>query len=136
MVGFTDRWIGLKPLQSSSPTGFGATPAESAPASAGSAKAATRARIASALRFAAGGEMNRVDRDIRFPPHSGALTWTAAIRCSGWVGFPVADPPLVGTRHREMLGRWRHKRRHRANRQQGDPSALEREGDPRGGVQD
>ena len=36
----------------------------------------------------------------------------------------------------EMFGRWKHKRKHRANRQQGDPSALEREGDPRGGLQD
>jgi hypothetical protein len=35
-----------------------------------------------------------------------------------------------------MFGRWKLKRRHRANRQQGDPSALEREGDPRGGLQD
>jgi hypothetical protein len=35
-----------------------------------------------------------------------------------------------------MFGRWKRKRRHRANRQQGDPSALERKGDPRGGLQD
>jgi hypothetical protein len=35
-----------------------------------------------------------------------------------------------------MFGRWKKKARHRANKQQGDPSALEREGDPRGGLQD
>jgi hypothetical protein len=36
-----------------------------------------------------------------------------------------------------MFGRWRKKgEKHRANKQQGDPSALEREGDPRGGLQD
>jgi hypothetical protein len=35
-----------------------------------------------------------------------------------------------------MFGRWRKKERHRANKQQGDPAALEREGDPRGGLQD
>jgi hypothetical protein len=36
-----------------------------------------------------------------------------------------------------MFGRWRKKgEEHRANKQQGDPSALEREGDPRGGLQD
>jgi hypothetical protein len=36
-----------------------------------------------------------------------------------------------------MLGRWRRKReQHRANKQQGDIRALDREGDPRGGVQD
>ena len=35
-----------------------------------------------------------------------------------------------------MLGRWRKKREeHRANKQQGDVHALDREGDPRGGVQ-
>jgi hypothetical protein len=35
-----------------------------------------------------------------------------------------------------MLGRWRKKReKHRANKQQGDVHALDREGDPRGGVQ-
>ncbi|HET9707714.1 MAG TPA: hypothetical protein VIR59_11385 [Gaiellaceae bacterium] len=35
-----------------------------------------------------------------------------------------------------MLGRWRRKREeHRANKQQGDVHALDREGDPRGGVQ-
>jgi len=35
-----------------------------------------------------------------------------------------------------MFGRWRkNKEEHRANKQQGDPSALEREGDPRGGLQ-
>jgi hypothetical protein len=35
-----------------------------------------------------------------------------------------------------MFGRWRHKEHHRANKQQGDPAALDREGDPRGGLQD
>jgi hypothetical protein len=36
-----------------------------------------------------------------------------------------------------MFGRWKRKREeHRANKQQGDPAALEREGDPRGGLQD
>ena len=37
---------------------------------------------------------------------------------------------------RPMLGRWRKKReQHRANKQQGDVHALDRENDPRGGVQ-
>jgi hypothetical protein len=35
-----------------------------------------------------------------------------------------------------MFGRWKKREQHRANKQQGDPSALEREGDPRGGLQD
>jgi hypothetical protein len=36
-----------------------------------------------------------------------------------------------------MPGRWKDKDEdHRANKQQGDPDALEREGDPRGGLQD
>jgi hypothetical protein len=35
-----------------------------------------------------------------------------------------------------MFGRWRKKEQHHADKQQGDPSALEREGDPRGGLQD
>jgi hypothetical protein len=35
-----------------------------------------------------------------------------------------------------MFGRWRKREKHRANKQQGDPSALERAGDPRGGLQD
>jgi hypothetical protein len=35
-----------------------------------------------------------------------------------------------------MLGWWRKRsERHRANKQQGDPHALDIEGDPRGGVQ-
>ena len=35
-----------------------------------------------------------------------------------------------------MLGRWKRRREaHRANKQEGDPHALDREGDPRGGVQ-
>jgi hypothetical protein len=35
-----------------------------------------------------------------------------------------------------MLGRWRKKKeKHRADKQQGDVHALDREGDPRGGVQ-
>jgi hypothetical protein len=36
-----------------------------------------------------------------------------------------------------MFGRWKKKdERHRADKQQADPDALEREGDPRGGLQD
>jgi hypothetical protein len=35
-----------------------------------------------------------------------------------------------------MFGRWRRKERHRAAKQQGDPAALDRAGDPRGGLQD
>ena len=35
-----------------------------------------------------------------------------------------------------MFGRWKRKEKHHANKQQGDPQALEREGDPRGGLQD
>jgi hypothetical protein len=36
-----------------------------------------------------------------------------------------------------MFGRWKRKREeHRANKQEGDPQTLEREGDPRGGLQD
>ena len=35
-----------------------------------------------------------------------------------------------------MLGRWlRRGKKHRANKQEGDVHALDREGDPRGGVQ-
>jgi hypothetical protein len=34
-----------------------------------------------------------------------------------------------------MFGRWKRKERRRASKQQGDPDALEREGDPRGGLQ-
>jgi hypothetical protein len=34
-----------------------------------------------------------------------------------------------------MFGRWKKREQHRANKQQGDPAALEREGDPRGGLQ-
>jgi hypothetical protein len=35
-----------------------------------------------------------------------------------------------------MLGRWRRRReQHRADKQQGDPHALDVGGDPRGGVQ-
>ena len=34
-----------------------------------------------------------------------------------------------------MFGRWKKKEAHRADKQQGDPAALEREGDPRGGLQ-
>ena len=38
--------------------------------------------------------------------------------------------------NRPMLGRWRKKREeHRSDKQQGDVHALDREGDPRGGVQ-
>ena len=36
-----------------------------------------------------------------------------------------------------MFGRWKRKHEQsRADKQQGDPQALEREGDPRGGLQD
>ena len=35
-----------------------------------------------------------------------------------------------------MFGRWRRNEKHRANKQQGDPGALDRAGDPRGGLQD
>jgi len=36
-----------------------------------------------------------------------------------------------------MLGWWKRRgERHRASKQQGDPQALAREGDPRGGLQD
>jgi len=36
-----------------------------------------------------------------------------------------------------VFGRWRRKKEEaRAAKQQGDPGALEREGDPRGGLQD
>jgi hypothetical protein len=35
-----------------------------------------------------------------------------------------------------VFGRWRKRgEKHRANKQQGDPHTLDREGDPRGGVQ-
>ena len=34
-----------------------------------------------------------------------------------------------------MFGRWRRKEKHHANKQQGDPDALARDGDPRGGLQ-
>jgi hypothetical protein len=34
-----------------------------------------------------------------------------------------------------MFGRWRRREKHRANKQQGDPDALARAGDPRGGLQ-
>ena len=35
-----------------------------------------------------------------------------------------------------MFGRWRRTEKRRAAKQQGDPDALERAGDPRGGLQD
>jgi len=35
-----------------------------------------------------------------------------------------------------MFGRWKRKEKHHANKQQGDPDALARAGDPRGGLQD
>ena len=34
-----------------------------------------------------------------------------------------------------MFGRWRRREKHRADKQQRDPQALERVGDPRGGLQ-
>jgi hypothetical protein len=48
-------------------------------------------------------------------------------------GFSVAAPG----NDRPVFGRWRRKKEDaRAAKQQGDPGALEREGDPRGGLQD
>ncbi len=35
-----------------------------------------------------------------------------------------------------MFGRWKRKEKHHADKQQGDPDALARDGDPRGGLQD
>ena len=35
-----------------------------------------------------------------------------------------------------MFGKWRRKEKRRAAKQQGDPDALDRAGDPRGGLQD
>ena len=47
------------------------------------------------------------------------------------------DCSQVRERSLSMFGRWRRRgEKHRANKQQGDPGALEREGVPRGGVQD
>ena len=34
-----------------------------------------------------------------------------------------------------MFGRWKRKGKHHADKQQGDPQALDRTGDPRGGMQ-
>jgi hypothetical protein len=48
-------------------------------------------------------------------------------------GFSVA----ASGNDRPVFGRWRRKKeKARAAKQQGDPGALEREGDPRGGLQD
>jgi len=41
----------------------------------------------------------------------------------------------MGPAARAVFGRWRRKEKHHANKQQGDPAALAREGDPRGGLQ-
>jgi hypothetical protein len=47
-------------------------------------------------------------------------------------GFSVAGTGNAGT----VFGRWRRKREEvRAAKQEGDPQALAREGDPRGGLQ-
>jgi hypothetical protein len=47
----------------------------------------------------------------------------------------VSEPGASGN-DEPRFGRWRRKREeHRADNQQGDPHALDREGDPRGGVQ-
>ena len=35
-----------------------------------------------------------------------------------------------------MFGKWRRKEKRRAAKQQGEPDALDRAGDPRGGLQD
>ncbi len=50
---------------------------------------------------------------------------TRASVAKGPLGYP-----------RSMFGRWRRKDKHHADKQQGDPAALERDGDPRGGLQD
>ena len=48
----------------------------------------------------------------------------------------MVQPRRAGYRG-PMFGRWRRKdEKHRANKQQGDPAALDRVGDPRGGLQD
>ena len=48
-------------------------------------------------------------------------------------GFSVA----ASGNDRPVFGRWRRKKEEaRAAKQQGDPGALEREGDPRGGLQE
>ena len=47
----------------------------------------------------------------------------------------MVQPRCAGYRL-PMFGRWRNKEKHRANKQQGDPAALDRAGDPRGGLQD
>jgi hypothetical protein len=47
----------------------------------------------------------------------------------------VSEPGASGN-DEPRFGRWRRKREeHRADNQQGDPHALDREGDPRGGGQ-
>ena len=47
-------------------------------------------------------------------------------------GFSVA---AIGNA-KAMFGRWKHRgEKHRADKQQGDPEALARDGDPRGGLQ-
>ena len=47
-------------------------------------------------------------------------------------GFSVA----ANGNGRHVFGRWKRRREEqRANKQEGDPHALDREGDPRGGVQ-
>src|SRR5919108_420424 len=49
---------------------------------------------------------------------------------------PAGFSLTASGKHRAMLGRWRRKREDaRAAKQQGDPEALAREGDPRGGLQ-
>src|SRR5437762_13310080 len=80
-----------------------------------------------------------LQRGLRQRGAYGIRTRAAAVRgrcprpldeCAG--GFSVA---VVGHKG-PMLGRWRKKREeHRADKQQGDVHALDREGDPRGGVQ-
>src|SRR5919202_2012977 len=51
-------------------------------------------------------------------------------------GASAGFGPAPSGKGRPVFGRWRRKREeHRADKQQGDPHALDREGDPRGGVQ-
>ena len=48
----------------------------------------------------------------------------------------MVEPRSAGYRG-PMFGRWKRKgEKHRADKQQGDPGALDRAGDPRGGLQD
>jgi hypothetical protein len=51
-------------------------------------------------------------------------------------GAPAGFGPGAAGKAQAMFGRWRRRREeHRADKQEGDPHALDREGDPRGGLQ-